>query len=101
MYRTDAVRIEIDDLLGGVSDPRLLHCFGVVAVMIDDRLEFLRDLAARQRTDARDLRYVCDRHNACDHGNGNTRLADLIEEIVEDVIVEKHLCRGGGLDGRH
>ena len=47
----------------------------------------------RQRRDALDLIYIGHRHNSRYHWNLNIFLQSPVKEIIEDIVVKKHLGR--------
>lgn len=91
MHVRDAVRVEIDNLVRGVDDARLLHGFRVAAELVHQGLEALRHEGARELDGAFYLFSVRDGHNAGENRAGDARLAELVQEVEEEVVVKDHL----------
>ena len=92
----DAVGVEVDDLVGGVGDAGLLHGGGGGTELVHQALEPLGHKGTGELDGAGHLLGVGDGHDAGDHGDGDARLPDLVEEVIEQVVVEEHL---GGEEG--
>ena len=91
MHVGNAVGKEVDDLVGRVSDACLLHSRGSSAEFINQGLKALRHKGAGQLDGSLDLIAVCDGHNAGDDGHCNSRFADFIKEVIEQIVIKKHL----------
>ena len=87
----NTVGVQVDNLVGGVDDARLLHGFGVATELVDERLEALRHEGARKLDGAFHLVRVRDGHDAGEHRAVHARVAQLVEEAEEQVVVEDHL----------
>ena len=87
----DAVGVEVDDLVGRVGDTRLLHGRGVMPELIHQRGKAAGHEGSRQLERALHLIRTRDGHDTGDHGHRNARLADLIEEIIVQIVIKKHL----------
>ena len=88
---SDTVGVQINDLVGGVGDARLLHGGRVCAEFVHQSLKALRHEGARQLDGALHLISTRDGHNTGDDGHRDACLADLIKKIIEQVVIEEHL----------
>ena len=91
MHVRDAVSVQVDNLVGRVDDARLLHGLGIAAELVDQRLETLWHERAGKLDGAFHLVRVRDGHDAGEHGAVHARVAQLVEETEEQVVVEDHL----------
>ena len=91
MYVGNAVCEKVDNLVGGIRNPCLLHRFGVRAEFIHEHFKTLGHERARKLDCPFHLLAVRNRHNPCDYGHDNACLTDFIEVIIQEIVIEKHL----------
>ena len=83
---------KVNNLICCIGNSCLSHSRRIASKLINKRNESARHIRARKLDRAVDLIAVCDRHNSGNHGNGDARLTNLIEEVVEQIVVKEHLC---------
>ena len=93
VYVSDAVGIEVDNLVGSVDDASLLHGFRIATELVDERLETLRHERTGKLDGAFDLVGVRNRHDAGEHRTVHASVAELVKETEEKVVVKDHLRR--------
>ena len=85
MNRVYSVCKQIDDLLGSVSDSRLLHRGRIVTVAVNYSDESLWQSSLRYGADSLYLLCVRNGHNACDDGNVYVSAVQSVQKIVQYV----------------
>ncbi len=86
-----SVRDQVDDLVGSVEDPGLLHRGRRVTEAIRERRQFRRDHAAGELDRALHLAPAGDRHDPGKDRDLDTGFAEAVQIVVVDGIVEEHL----------
>lgn len=92
MDEGDVICNQVNDLFGGIGDASLLHGDRIAAKSVNDFLEAAGQYGTGQGTDTMDLFAGRDGHNAGDNRDMDTGFLRFPDEIVEDVVVEEHLC---------
>ena len=87
----DAVGIQINNLIGGISDAGLFHSCRRRTELIQQTLETLGNITAGHLDGALHLLGIGDGHNTGNNGYDNALLPDLIEKIIQQIVVKKHL----------
>ena len=87
----DIVGDEIDDLFAGVDDSRLLQGIGLIAEAVDNRRKAKRHMRPGQSHRFPQLFGCGDRHDSGKNRHVDAGFSCPVEEVIEDVIVKKHL----------
>ena len=91
MHVGDAVGVQVDNLVAGVDDARLLHGLGIASELVHQGLEPLGHEGARKLDGPLHLVGVGDGHDAGEYGAGDASFPELVHEVQEQVVVEYHL----------
>ena len=86
-----SVRDQVDDLMGSVYDPGLLHGFRRVSEAVYKSGELGRNNASRELDGALHLPAAGDRHDAGEDRDSDPGFPEAIQVIVVDRVVEEHL----------
>lgn len=87
------IRNQIDDLFACVDDARLTHRIGIGTETVHDRPESLRYICPGHLNSTGELSGGRNRHDTGNDRNLNACIFRPVKEIVEDIVIEEHLCR--------
>ncbi len=91
MHVGDAVGVQVDNLVAGVDDARLLHGLGVRPELVHQGLEALGHKGTGKLDGPFHLVGVGDGHDSGEYRASDARLTELVHEVQEQVVVEHHL----------
>ena len=91
MFHT--VRQQVDDLIGGIGNARLLHGFRIIPEAVHNILKALRHITAGEFYGIFHLYATGDRHDSGNDGHCNPCLPHTVHKVEEDIVVEEHLGR--------
>ena len=82
---------QIYNLVSSICNPCLLHCPRIITEPVNDCPKPLRQNGSRQAANPCNLLLVGNRHDSWKHRNRNAFFTDSIQEIIEDIVIKKHL----------
>ena len=83
----NAIGVQINDLVGGISDAGLLHGCRRRTKLVQQALKTLGYKAAGHLNGTLQLLGIGDGHDAGNDRNRNPLLPNLIEEIIQQIVV--------------